>query len=155
MKKNLTAEQVYKHNQKWSKKLKVLAPICFWGCLALGILFVWVAFRNSFGNIAEIVSKLDKDIYTGEELQANYQYLLEKYGEWVIGNGGSGFEMTFVNIKRALFSGVMITSLIFAVVFFVSSYVLGKWLLPKLSQKITQDNQDMVNLEILKSKDEK
>ena len=105
--------------------------------------------------MAEIINMLDTKTYTGEELQANYQFLVEKYGEWVIGNGGSGFQITFVNIGHALFSGLMITNCIFFVVFLVSAYLLGKWLLPKLSAQILLDNQDMVNLIILKDHSKK
>ena len=149
-KKQLTPEEIYKRNQKKSKVLKILAPICFWGFLALAIICLILAIKNSFGNVAEIINMLDTKKYTGEELQANYQFLVEKYGEWVIGNGGSGFQITFVNIGHALFSGLMITNCIFFVVFLVSAYLLGKWLLPKLSSQILLDNQDMVNLVVLK-----
>lgn len=151
----LTPEQIYKRNQKKSKILKILAPICFWLCLALSLLCLIFAVKNSFGNIAEITSKLDTKAYTGEELQANYQYLTEKYGEWVIGNGGTGFQITFVNIGKACFSGLMITNLVFFVVFLVSAYVLGKWLLPRLAEQTLQDNQDMVNLTVLKGQSKK
>ena len=149
-KKQLTQEEIYKRNQKKSKVLRMLAPICFWGFLALAIICLILAIKNSFGNVAEIINMLDTKKYTGEELQANYQFLVEKYGEWVIGNGGAGFQITFVNIGHALFSGIMITNCIFFVVFLVSAYLLGKWLLPKLSAQILLDNQDMVNLTILK-----
>ena len=149
-KKQLTPEEIYKRNQKKSKVLRILAPICFWGFLALAIICLILAIKNSFGNVAEIINMLDTKKYTGEELQANYQFLVEKYGEWVIGNGGAGFQITFVNIGHALFSGLMITNCIFFVVFLVSAYLLGKWLLPKLSAQILLDNQDMVNLTILK-----
>ena len=149
-KKQLTPEEIYKRNQKKSKVLKILAPICFWGFLALAIICLILAIKNSFGNVAEIINMLDTKKYTGEELQANYQFLVEKYGEWVIGNGGSGFQITFVNIGHALFSGLAITNCIFFVVFLVSAYLLGKWLLPKLSSQILLDNQDMVNLVVLK-----
>ena len=154
-KKQLTPEEIYKRNQKKSKVLKILAPICFWGFLALAIICLILAIKNSFGNVAEIINMLDTKKYTGEELQANYQFLVEKYGEWVIGNGGAGFQITFVNIGHALFSGLMITNCIFFVVFIVSAYLLGKWLLPKLSAQILLDNQDMVNLTILKDHDKK
>lgn len=154
-KKQLTAEEIYKRNQKKSKVLGKLAPICFWGFLALSILCLVFAIRHSFGNVAEICNLLDSKKFTGEELQANYNYLVEKYGEWVIGNGGTGFQITFVNIGHALFSGLMITNCIFFVVFLVSAYVLGKWLLPKLSAQIILDNQDMVNLTILKNQKDK
>lgn len=149
-KKQLTQEEIYKKNQKKSKVLRMLAPICFWGFLALAIICLIFAIKNSFGNVAEIINMLDTKKYTGEELQANYQFLVERYGEWVIGNGGAGFQITFVNIGHALFSGLMITNCIFFAVFLVSAYLLGKWLLPKLSAQILIDNQDMVNLIILK-----
>lgn len=149
-KKQLTPEEIYKRNQKKSKVLRILAPICFWGFLALAIICLILAIKNSFGNVAEIINMLDTKKYTGEELQANYQFLVEKYGEWVIGNGGAGFQITFVNIGHALFSGLMIINCIFSVVFLVSAYLLGKWLLPKLSAQILLDNQNMVNLTILK-----
>ena len=150
-KKQLTAEEIYKKNQKKSKVLRILAPICFWGFLALSIICLIFAIKNSFGNVAEIINMLDTKKYTGEELQANYQFLVERYGEWVIGNGGAGFQITFVNIGHALFSGLMITNCILSVVFLVSAYVLGKWLLPKISAQILIDNQDMVNLVVLKN----
>ena len=149
-KKQLTPEEIYKRNQNKSKVLRILAPICFWGFLALAIICLILAIKNSFGNVAEIINMLDTKKYTGEELQANYQFLVEKYGEWVIGNGGAGFQITFLNIGHALFSGLMITNCIFFVVFLVSAYLLGKWLLPKLSAQILLDNQDMVNLVVLK-----
>lgn len=149
-KKQLTAEEVYKGNQKKSKILRILAPIVFWGCLALAVLCLIFAVKNSFGNIGEICDMLDNSKWTGDQLEQNYAYLIEKYGEWVIGNGGNGFTITFVNIGKALFSGLMLTNCVLCVVFLVSAYVLGKWLLPKLSAQILIDNQDMVNLVVLK-----
>lgn len=154
-KKELTAEEIYKKNQKRAKTLKILAPIIFWGCLALAFVCFIFAVKNSFGNVAEICDLLDNGKYTGEQLEQNYTYLLEKYGEWVIGNGGAGFSITFVNIGRALFSGLMITNIVFFIIFIVSAYVLGRWLLPKISAQILVDNQDMVNLTILKNQKDK
>lgn len=150
-KRELTAEEIYKRNQKKSKILRILAPIVFWGCLALAVICLIFAVRNSFGNVAEICGLLDNSRFTGDELQANYTYLIDKYGEWVIGNGGNGFTITFVNVGKALFSGLMITNCVLCVVFLISAYVLGKWLLPKLSAQILIDNQDMVNLQVLRS----
>ena len=150
-KKQLTAEDVYKRNQKRSKVLSIISPIVFWGCLALAILCFFFADRDSFGNVAEICNLLESKNYTGKQLQENYTYLIDKYGEWVIGNGSAGFQITFVNIGHALFSGLMITNFILSMVFLVSAYVLGKWLLPKISAQILLDNQDMVNLVVLRN----
>lgn len=154
-KKQLTAEEIYKKNQKKSKVLRILAPICFWGFLALSVLCLIFAIRNSFGNVAEIMVLLDDKTHTGAELQSNYAFLVDKYGEWVIGNGSTGFTITFINIGRALFSGLMVTNCILSVVFVVSAFVLGKWLLPKISAQILLDNQDMVNLTVLRQNKEK
>lgn len=154
-KKELTAEEIYKKNQKKSKILKILSPIVFWGCLVLAVLCLIVAVRNSFGNIAEICELLDKKGLSGKELEQNYVYLCEKYGEWVIGTGGNGFTITFVNIGKALFSGIMITNIVLSIIFLVCAYVLGKWLLPKISAQILIDNQDMVNLSALRNQENK
>jgi hypothetical protein len=154
-KRQLTAEEIYKKNQKKSKVLRILSPIVFWGCLVIAILCLIFAIRNSFGNVAEICTLLESDNYTGEQLQTNYNYLIEKYGEWTIGTGSNGFQITFVNVGEALFSGVMIVNIVLSVIFFVSAYVLGKWLLPKISAQILLDNQDMVNMTILKTQKNK
>lgn len=152
-KKELTAEEIYKKNQKKSKVLKILAPVCFWGFLALSLVCLILAFKNSFGNIAEIIRLLDGDVYNGEELKANYLYLIGKYGEWVIGGASGGFTITFVNIGKALFSGLAITNCVLCVFFILCAYILGKWVLPKISTQLITDNQDMVNMTILKQKD--
>ena len=154
-KKELTPEKIYKKNQKISKFLKILAPICFWGFLALAFFCLIFAIKNSFGNVAEIIRLLNNKKYTGEELRANYEFLTNKYGEWVIGNGSAGFQITFVNIAKALFSALAITNFILFIIFLVSAYVFGKWVLPKVSAQIIQDNQDMVNLVILKGSNKK
>lgn len=150
-KKQLTAEEVYKKNQKTAKILGRLAPICFWVFLALSVMCLIFAFKNSFGNVGEIVSLLDSDKFTGEQLEQNYAYLIDKYGEWVIGTGGSGFTITFVHIGKALFSGLMIVNCFLSVLFLVCAFVLGKWLFPKLSAQLKEDNQDMVNMQVLKN----
>jgi hypothetical protein len=152
-KKELTPEEIYKRNQRKSKILRTLAPIVFWGCLALSVLCLIFAIKNSFGNIGEICSLLDNKKFTGEDLRNNYEYLTNKYGEWVIGTGGAGFTITFINIGRALFSGLMVANCFLSVLFLLSAYLLGKWLFPKLSEQILLDNQDMVNMTVLKSQE--
>lgn len=152
-KENISAEEIYKNNQKKAKLFKRLAPICFWGFLALSVISLLFAIRNSFGNLHEIVSMLDSKAYNGEQLSENYNFLIDKYGEWVIGSGSTGFTITFINVGRAVFNGFMATLAILSVLFFAGAFILGKWLLPKISAQILNDNQDMVNLTILKGKD--
>ena len=107
---------------------------------------------NSVGNITEIISLLDKDKYTGEQLQENYQYLIERWGEWVIvGKSANIFKIQFVNIGNAFFSGLMITFLVLGIVCFACSIVLGKILFPKLAQYYSDNNQDMVNIATLQT----
>lgn len=149
-KKELTAEQKYKRNQRKSKRLRNLAPFVYWASLACALLCFVFAVKNSFGNVGEIISLLDSKKYTGNELQENYNYLIDKYGEWVIGSGGSGFMITFINIGHALFSGLMITDCVLCVIFWLNAYIMGKWLLPKIAADTLVANQDMVNLTILK-----
>ena len=96
---------------------------------------------------------LDAKKFDGTQLQENYTYLANKFGEWVIGNGSHGFQITFINIGHAVFSGLMVINVFLSITFLISAYLLGKWLLPKIAEQITQDNQDMVNLTILKDHD--
>lgn len=152
MKKEKTPEQIYKSRQKTAKILLLLAPVVFWGCLVLSVISFIFAVQHSFGNIVEITNKLDDTNYTGVELEQNYKDLVDKYGEWLVGTGSGGFELKFINIKKAVFSGLMVTNCVFAVLFLLCAFVCGKWLFPLLSKQITQNNQDMVNLEILKDK---
>ena len=150
-KKQRTAEQVYKSNQAKAKFLKFAAPICFWGFLALGLLCLVLAIRYSIGNMVEIFNLLDDKVYTGEQLQANYDFLVAKYGQWGIGNGGAGFTLRFINIANALFSHAFILNLTMSCFFVLSAFILGKWILPKIAKQIVANNQDMVNITILKN----
>lgn len=148
--KNLTPEETYKRNEKKAKALKILSPIVFWSFLGLALLCLIFAFKNSFGNMAEIIRLLDDKVYNGEQLEANYNFLLNKYGEWTIGSGGYGFTIRFINISKALFSGLMVANLIACVSLVVLAFLLGKWVLPKLSRQIEDENKSMVNLTILR-----
>lgn len=142
-------KQIYKKNQKRAKTIKILAPVVRWGMLVLGLLFLILAIKNSIGNVLEIKELLNSKKFTGEELKANYDMLIEKYGEWHIGNGGAGFSIEFIDITNAIFSGVAITCFVLSVLCFASSYVFGRWLLPIIAKNIDENNQDNVNLTIL------
>lgn len=145
----MTKEQIYKKNQKRAKVFKTIAPVVFWVMIALSVIMFLFAIRHSIGNIAEIVDLLDSKKFNGVQLQEHYNYLIEKYGEWIIGNGNNGFVLTFINIGNAVFSGVAVLSSVFSLLFLIGAYVLGKWILPTLSAQITQQNQDMVNITVL------
>lgn len=149
----MNKNEIYRKNQKKAKILATTAPFVFWGLIVLAIFFFIIALDNSVGNLREITSLLNSKKYTGEELRANYLYLTDKYGEWIIGSGSTGFTLTFINVKAAIFGGFAIAMGIMAVVCFVCAFVFGKWLFPVLVQKITQSNQDMVNLTVLQHYD--
>lgn len=154
-KKVMTAEQIYKRNKFRSKLFKIFAPIIFWVFIALTILFTILMIENSVGNITEIINMLDKNTHTGQELEDNYAYLVGKYGEWnIVGQSSSVFSVSFVNIKAAFFSGLMITFLILAIVCLVIAIVVGKVLFPKLAQYYTDNNQDMANVATLRTNEE-
>lgn len=120
--------------------------------MALAIIFFIFTIKNSVGNITEIIHLLDKDVYNREQIAQNYQTLIEKYGEWnIIGVSGSTFTMQFVNIKKALFSGLMITFLILTITCLMLAIILGKIVFPKLSKLYSENNQDMVNIATLRT----
>lgn len=148
-KKPLTAEQIYKRRQKTAKLCGTAAPFVFWICIALCILCFAFAVRHSIGNILEMKELLNSRKHTGEELAQNYEMLVQKYGEWEIGQMGGGFSIRFVDVGKAMINGLAVVNAVLCVFFLLSAYILGKWLLPRLSNQITQDNQDMVNLRVL------
>lgn len=95
---------------------------------------------------------LDKDIYTREEISMNYEYLISKWGEWeIIGKTGSFTSVQFVDIRKAFFSGLMMTYITLAIICIIIAIVIGKILLPKLSQYYSNNNQDMVNMAALQT----
>ena len=73
---------------------------------------------------------------------------------FVISGSNNIFVIHFINIGKALFSGLMIVNLIFSITFAILSVLLGKWLMPYLARKMEQKNNDMVNLEILRKSEE-
>lgn len=149
----LTNEQIYNKNKKRAKFLKRLAPICFWSLLGISILCLVLAIRYSVGNVVEIVTMLDNRVYNGEQLEANYLYLIDKFGEIVIGNGGMGFQIKFVNIGNALFSKLFVFYFLVFGILLVGAYVVGKWALPHWAEQISERNQDLVNLTVLRSQE--
>ncbi len=154
-KKELSAQDIYKLNQKKAKVCKILAPIVFWVALALAVVALFFALHNSFGNIAEIMDLLDNDKYTNVEIQQHYNMLCEKWGVWTIGTGGSGFTISFVDIRKALVNVPLIVNGILSIIFVALAFVFGKWFLPMLSKHISEGNTDMVNLTILKNSENK
>lgn len=122
--------------------------------MGLSILFLVFAIKNSIGNVTEIITLLDKDNYTRTEIAENYVRLVSRWGEWIIvGDNGTLFEISFVNIGNALFSGLMKTYVILTFVSFTSSIVIGKFIFPNLSEYFKAHNQDMVNLATLDTQD--
>lgn len=148
----MTAEQLYKKNQKKAKVFKKLSPVFYWVFLGLFGLFLVLTFANSWGNISEIIEMLNKEVLSGEQVTKNYEYLVQKWGEWIIiGDNGSSFSIRFIDIRKAFFSNLMITYIVLGIVCLIIAIVLGKILFPKLAQLYSDNNQDMVNLATLKT----
>lgn len=127
----------------------------FWVFIGLTIFFASLTIRNSIGNVTEIIQLLDKDVYTRQEIAENYSILVEKWGEWsIIGTNGSLFEVKFIDISNALFSGLMKLYLTFTLISFGIAIIVGKVLFPKLSDYYKDYNQDMVNLATLETQAE-
>lgn len=111
--------------------------------------------RNSVGNITEIINLLDKDVLTGEQVEQNYQMLVEKWGKWtIVGKENGIMNVEFIDIRKAFFSGLMITYLVLSIVFLALAIILGKVLFPKLAQYYSDNNQDMVNIATLQTNSE-
>ena len=148
----LTTEQLYKKNQFKSKWFKKLAPVIFWSFLGLFILFMVLTIANSWGNISEIISALDKKKLSGEQVAENYENLVAKWGEWIIiGDNSSSVSIRFIDIRKAFFSGLMITYIVLAIVCLAIAIIVGKILFPKLAQYYSDNNQSMVDLATLQT----
>lgn len=151
-KNRMTTEELYKRNKKKAKILKTMAPILYWLLIALTIIFVILMFQNSIGNITEILHLLDDSIYTGEEITEHYKMLIEKWGEWeIIGADNAGLVVRYVDIRNAMFSGLMILYAFLAGLSFVLAIVLGKLVFPSLSKYYTANNSEMVDMATLKT----
>lgn len=108
--------------------------------------------ENSVGNVIEILDKLDKTKYSGEQLETNYKYLVDKWGEWeIVGANSAGLVVRYVDVGKALFSGLMITFSTLTVVSFSLAIVFGKIVFPLLAKHFENNNNEMVDLATLKS----
>lgn len=108
--------------------------------------------KNSVGNITEILSQLDKSIYSETQIQENYKALIERWGEWeIIGENSAGLVVRYVDIGNALFSGLMIIFSTLTVISLCLGIVFGKIVFPALKRHYENSNTEMVDLATLKS----
>ena len=151
-KKVLSAEDIYKKNKRKAKNLKIMTPLVFWTLLLLTLIFFCLMIQNSVGNVTEILRLLDDEIYTSTEIQENYKMLVEKWGEWeIIGADSAGLVVRYVDIRNALFSGLMITYMILCIVSFVLAFLLGKIVLPTMRKYYETNNDEIVDMATLKT----
>lgn len=108
--------------------------------------------RNSVSNVIEIIDLLDKDAYNEAELQENYKYLIDKWGEWeIIGANQAGLVVRYVDIGKAFFNSLMKVFLVLTVFCFCAALFLGKFLFPTLSKYYATNNDELVDMATLKS----
>lgn len=102
--------------------------------------------------MVEILNLLDKDTYSGEQLQENYSFLVEKWGEWeILGAGMAGLNVRYVDVANALFSGLMITYTSLTAAFLCAALLLGKLVFPLLTKMYKNANEEMVDMATLTS----
>lgn len=95
---------------------------------------------------------LDADKYSGEEIRQNYLYLIDKWGEWeIIGAGSAGLVVRYVDIGRAMFSGLMMLYMVLAAVAATIAVIFGKIVYPLLAKYYEDSNEEMVDLATLQS----
>lgn len=122
--------------------------------MSVTILFFCLAIKNSLGNVVEIINKLDADKYTRVELIENYNVLKDRWGEWTLfGDEGTGVSIKYINIGKALFSGLMITFITLTIIFLSLAIIIGKFLLPMLSKMYENNNEQMVDLATLQTQE--
>ena len=108
--------------------------------------------KNSVGNVLEILQRLDKNLYNGEQLQENYNALVAKWGEWqILGGEQAGLSIKYVDVGNALFSGLMFTFSILTAITLCLSIVLGKIVFPLLANFYKNSNEELVDIATLKS----
>lgn len=108
--------------------------------------------QNSVGNVTEILQLLDKEAWSGEELQSNYSYLVDKWGEWeIVGAGSAGLVVRYVDVGNAMFSGLMMLYSTLCIISLSVAIVLGKIVFPLLSKHYQDNNDEMVDMATLRS----
>lgn len=148
----LTPEQVYKKNKKKSKTYKVLSPIFWYTFLCVFLLFIGLTFKNSVGNVLEILELLDTEKYSGAEVKTHYQMLVEQWGEWtIVGEENSSLVVKYVNVSNAMFSGLMVTYCILSAISLLCAVLFGKIVFPMLAKHYETTNTELVNLTSLQS----
>ena len=148
----MTAEQLYKQNKKKMRVFRILTPIAWYLFLGLTLLFLCLAFKNSIGNVTEVLGLLDKENHSAAEVRENYQALVEKWGEWeLVGENSAGIAIRYVDIRSALFSGLMITFTTLSIVFFLCAIIFGKIIFPMLAKHYESTNGELVDMATLKS----
>lgn len=102
--------------------------------------------------MTEILNLLDKETYSASELRDNYQSLVSKWGEWeLVGENSAGLAIRYVDVRNALFSGLMMTYTTLASVFLVCAIVFGKIVCPMLAKHYENTNTELVDMATLKS----
>lgn len=142
----ISAEQIYRQNKKKAKVFQRLAPIIRIVFLVLAVVFFWQMIENSVGNVIEINNLLDKEIYNAAELQENYEYLVDKWGEWETGAMSGGVKITYVNVMKAMFSGLMKLFMIFSITSLLISVLFGKIVFPLMAKIFTEQNDTLIDL---------
>ena len=151
-KNQITPEILYRKNKKKAKIFKTMSPIMTLLFMLLAILFFVLTIQNSIGNVTEILQLLNKDSYNGEEIEKNYAYLVEKWGEWeIISEGSAGLIIRYVDVRNAMFSGLMITYSILTGISILLAILIGKIIFPQLSKIYNENNSEMVDVATLKS----
>ena len=113
-------------------------------------MFLLLTVKNSVGNVVEIINLLDKDVWSGDELRANYIALVEKWGEWeIINESGAGIVVRYVDVGNALFSGLAITFATCTFIALLCAIVLGKIVFPLLATHYQNINNELVDLTTL------
>lgn len=107
---------------------------------------------NSVGNVTEVLNLLDKDAYTPEEIVANYQMLVDRWGEWTLTDIVlGGLSVRYIDIGAAMFSGAALLYAILSATFLLIYIVFGKITLPLLAKMYANNNVEMVDIATLKT----